>query len=124
MKDKMNVIILDDDKDICLMLKMMLEFKGYVVTIIDRVDKINDILSARDFQLLILDMLIAGENGCDLCRTLKKDKEFATLPVLMFSALPDGKKLAMEAGADDFIAKPFEFIDMTIKVGKMIADKH
>lgn len=124
MKDKMNVIILDDDKDICLMLKMMLEFKGYVVTIIDRVDKINDTLSERDFQLLILDMLIAGENGCDLCRALKKDKEFATLPVLMFSALPDGKKLAMEAGADDFIAKPFEFNDMTIKVGRMIADKH
>lgn len=123
MNDKANVIILDDDEDIGLMLKMMLEFKGYNVTLIDRIEKINEALSGMHCQLLILDMLISGENGCDLCRVLKSDEQFATMPVLMFSALPDGRKLAMAAGADDFIAKPFQMNDMFEKVEEMIDRK-
>ena len=64
-----NILILDDDEDIGNVLKMMLEYKGYNVTLLDRVDKANEVVSANNhFQLLILDMLIAGDNGCDFCR--------------------------------------------------------
>lgn len=117
---KHHIIILDDDEDIGNVLKMMLEYKGYDVTLVDRVDKMNIILAANQFQLMILDMLIAGQNGCDYCRSLKGGSEFSTLPVLMFSALPEGKKLAKEAGADDFISKPFQMNDMLEKVKEMI----
>ena len=123
MNNKTNIIILDDDEDIGAMLKMMLEYKGYLVTLIGRAEKLNEALTAGNYQLLILDMLIAGENGCDLCRALKKDRQFATLPLLMFSALPDGRQLAMEAGADAFIAKPFQIIDMFEKVSQLTAEK-
>ncbi|HLO37452.1 MAG TPA: response regulator, partial [Lacibacter sp.] len=68
MKNKLNIIILDDDEDIGNVLKMMLEYKGYHVTLFDRIDKVSNAVSGNQFQLLILDMLIAGENGCDLCR--------------------------------------------------------
>jgi DNA-binding response OmpR family regulator len=117
---KHHIIILDDDEDIGNVLKMMLEYKGYNVTLVDRVDKVNATLATNQFQLMILDMLIAGENGCDYCRILKSGSEFSTLPVLMFSALPEGKKLAKEAGADDFISKPFQMNDMLEKVKEMI----
>lgn len=120
MNNNSNIIILDDDEDIGNMLKMMLEYKGYNVTLVDRVVKMNKILASNNFQLMILDMLIAGENGCDFCRMLKNDSEFSKLPVLMFSALPEGKKLAKEAGADDFISKPFPMNGMLEKVGEMI----
>ena len=120
MKNNLNIIILDDDEDIGNVLKMMLEYKGYHVTLFDRIDKVSNAVSRNQFQLLILDMLIAGENGCDLCRELKSNSELASLPVLMFSALPEGKKLAKEAGADDFIFKPFQMNDMLEKVNEMI----
>src|SRR5690349_18256330 len=108
MKHNTNILILDDDEDIGNMLKMMLEYKGYSVTLLDRVGKVNEaVFSKQHFQLLILDMLIAGDNGCDFCRELKSNSELASLPVLMFSALPEGHKMAKEAGADDFIFKPF-----------------
>jgi DNA-binding response OmpR family regulator len=122
-KNNTNIIILDDDEDIGNVLKMMLEFKGYNVTLLDRVDKAYKEISGNQFQLLILDMLIAGENGCDLCRDLK-NSEFANLPILMFSALPEGRKLAKEAGADDFIFKPFQMNEMLEKVSDMTAIRH
>lgn len=124
MSSKENIVILDDDEDIGQMLKMMLEFKNYEVTLINRVDKIVPALSARNYQLLILDMLIAGDNGCDLCRALKKNENLSPLPVLMFSALPDGKVKALEAGADDFIAKPFDMETMLAKVNLLIDTQH
>jgi DNA-binding response OmpR family regulator len=121
MKPNTNILILDDDEDIGNVLKMMLEYKGYNVTLLDRVDKANEVVSANNhFQLLILDMLIAGDNGCDFCRDLKNNSELATLPVLMFSALPEGKTMAKEAGADDFIFKPFQMNEMLEKVSGMV----
>ena len=124
MKNNTNIIILDDDEDIGNVLKMMLEFKGYNVTLCHRIDKASDAVSGNHYQLLILDMLLAGENGCDFCRYLKNNSELASLPILMFSALPEGKKLAEEAGADDFIFKPFQMNDMLGKVSDMIAKSH
>jgi DNA-binding response OmpR family regulator len=124
MKNKPNIIILDDDEDIGNVLKMMLEFKGYNVTLFHRIDKANEAVCGNQFQLLILDMLLAGENGCDFCRTLKNNSKLASLPILMFSALPEGKKLAEEAGADDFIFKPFQMNDMLGKVSDMISKSH
>jgi DNA-binding response OmpR family regulator len=120
MNNNSNIIILDDDEDIGNVLKMMLEYKGYNVTLVDRVVKANEILANNNFELLILDMLIAGENGCDFCKTLKNSSESSMLPILMFSALPEGRKLAKEAGADDFISKPFQMNGMLEKVSEMI----
>jgi DNA-binding response OmpR family regulator len=122
MNSKENIVILDDDEDIGQMLKMMLEFKNYHVTLINRVDKIIPALTSQNYQLLILDMLIAGDNGCDLCRALKKNESLSPLPVLMFSALPDGKAKALEAGADDFISKPFDMESMLAKVTMLVED--
>ncbi len=122
MKHNTNILIIDDDEDIGNVLKMMLEYKGYNVTLLDRVDKVNGTVSGNhNFQLLILDMLIAGENGCDFCRELKNNSELASLPVLMFSALPEGQIMAKEAGADDFIFKPFQMNEMLEKVRDMVA---
>lgn len=118
MNSNINILVIDDDPDIGSMMKMMLEFKGYAVTLVSRVDKIPELLSAGSYQLLILDMLIAGENGNDLCRTLKGDERFSAIPILMFSAMPNGGEAALESGANDFIAKPF---DMYAMLGKISA---
>ena len=55
-----------------------------------------------------MDMLLSGTDGRDVCRKLKEDKDNSRLKIMMMSAHPDADKSCLEAGADDFIAKPFD----------------
>jgi DNA-binding response OmpR family regulator len=120
MNNGLNILVVDDDQDIADMLKMMLQFKGYNVTVVNRADNINPTLTANSFQLIILDMLIGSDSGLDVCRALKADERFAPIPILMFSAMPDGGKLAVAAGADDFIAKPFTMHVILEKINRQL----
>ncbi|MFT3702719.1 MAG: response regulator [Agriterribacter sp.] len=120
MSNKINILVVDDDPDIGEMLKMMLEFAGYFVTFIKRADKMITLLTAEDFQLIVLDMLIAGDDGNEFCRQLKKTPRFASIPVLMFSAMPNGEQLAAAAGAEGFITKPFEMNAILKKVSSLV----
>lgn len=115
-----NILVVDDDPDIGMMLKMMLEFKGYGVTLINRAEKAYDELHRNNIQLVILDMLIAGDNGTDVCASIRKNKYTSDLPVMMISALPDARKSCIQAGANEFIAKPFEMKDLLAKVRCLI----
>lgn len=108
MEKMTNILVTDDDADIGIMLKMMLEYKGYTVTLATNASKAEAILAAGNIDFVILDMLIAGVNGTDVCRRIKNNNSLAHLPVIMMSALPDARQICLKAGANDFISKPFE----------------
>lgn len=118
-----NILVVDDDPDIGTMLKMMLEFKGYGVTLVNRADKTYDVLGRNDIDLVILDMLIAGDNGTDVCATIRRDESMSNMPVMMISALPDARAACIEAGANEFISKPFEMHDLLSKVQHLIDER-
>lgn len=118
-----NILVVDDDPDIGIMLKMMLEFKGYDVTLLNRADKTYDVLNNNDIDLVILDMLIAGDNGTDVCATIRKEESASALPVMMISALPDARQSCLQAGANEFLSKPFEMQDLLSKVQELINAK-
>lgn len=111
-----NILVVDDDPDIGTMLKMMLEFKGYDVTLLNRADKTYDVLRRNEIDLVILDMLIAGDNGTDVCAMIRENESTSNLPVMMISALPDARPGCINAGANEFISKPFEMQDLLSKV--------
>ena len=108
MEKKPNILVVDDDPDIGTMLKMMLEYKGYSVTLLGNANQTEQILSKQQTDIVILDMLIAGLNGTDICRSIRSNPLSATIPVLMISALPDARNTCIDAGANDFVSKPFE----------------
>ena len=108
MKNGSSILVVDDDQDIGTMLKMMLEYKGYAVTVINRADQTYEILRSHKIDLVILDMLIADVYGTDVCRQIRKNHDTVHLPVLMISALPDARQDCINAGANDFISKPFD----------------
>jgi len=110
----------DDDADIAAMLKMMLEYKGYVVTLLSNASKTEHQIQNQAPDIIILDMLIAGINGVDVCRSIKNNGLSAHIPVLMISALPDARKVCIDAGANEFISKPFEMEDLLVKVNKLV----
>jgi DNA-binding response OmpR family regulator len=120
MNQSARILVVDDDPDIGVMLKMMLEYKGYTPVVAERAEEAMDALNADNITLIIMDMLLSGVNGTDICANLKNDPQRKNIPVIMISAHPNAKEICMNAGADDFIAKPFDMRDMLSKIGGLI----
>jgi DNA-binding response OmpR family regulator len=120
MNQSARILVVDDDPDIGVMLKMMLEYKGYTPVVAERAEEAMDALNADNITLIIMDMLLSGVNGTDICANLKNDPERKNIPVIMISAHPNAKEICMNAGADDFIAKPFDMRDMLTRIGGLI----
>src|ERR1044071_1044960 len=118
-----SILVVDDDADIGIMMKMMLEYKGYTVEVTDRGEKAEEILHENNIDMLIMDMLLSGINGIDICRRVKQNSLTSRLPVLMISAHPHAKQLCLDAGADDFVAKPFDMPDLLSKINRLIGMK-
>ena len=114
------ILVIDDDPDIGAMLKMMLEFKGYTAIVTERAEKIKSLISKEKIELVILDMLLSGVNGTDICSSLKKDPATAGVPVIMISAHPNAQELCEAAGADCFIAKPFDMNEILSKISSLL----
>ena len=115
------ILILDDDPDLCTMIRMMLEYKGYAAVEANNEQDARKLMTEKQIDLIIMDMLLSGTDGTDVCRRLKKDQTLAQVPILMFSAHPNAKDACLNAGADDFIAKPFEMNDLLEKVSRYVA---
>ena len=123
MKEKAFILVLDDDRDICMMIKMVLEYYGYDAMDSENEENAKAIMSANRVDLIIMDMLLSGADGTDICKRLKQNEKTSTIPVLMFSAHPTAKESCLAAGADDFISKPFEMNDMIDKISFHLAQK-
>ena len=122
-KPSSRILVIDDDADIGTMIKLMLEYKGYAVTVSDRAEKAQEILRNNTVDLVIMDMLLSGTNGIDICERLKQNKTTSHIPVMMISAHPNAKEICMKAGADDFISKPFDMQDMLSKINDLVQKK-
>jgi two-component system alkaline phosphatase synthesis response regulator PhoP len=123
MKEKSLILVLDDDPDICIMIKMVLDYYGYDAMDAENEENAKKIISTNHVDLLIMDMLLSGVDGTDICRQLKHDKATSSIPILMFSAHPTAKETCLAAGADDFISKPFEMNDMMDKISFFLERK-
>ncbi|WP_342645695.1 response regulator transcription factor [Mucilaginibacter sp. CSA2-8R] len=110
------IMIADDDPGIVDAVEMILDFHGYTVS---STYNATDLLTIRPNQypdLLILDIWMPGCDGRDICRQLKMQDETRQIPILMISASKDISASALEAGADDFLAKPFDMQDLISKI--------
>ncbi len=114
--NKANILVIEDTEDIGLMLKMTLEYKNYKVILLKKTDLLFSVLETEKIDMILMDMLLSGVNGIDICRELKANEKTAKIPLVMMSAHPDAKNLCMEAGASDFIAKPFNITEMLDKI--------
>lgn len=123
MEKKAKILVVDDDSGIGEMLKTLLEFYGYNVVVTDRPEETENIILKNDIELVMLDMLISGVNGTDVCARLRANEATSNVPVLMMSALHDAGEKCRNAGANDFIAKPFEMDELIEKIENVIRQK-
>jgi len=118
MAEGKNVIVVDDDLDILEAISLMLEDAGYTVTTNSKGDFIEH-LQANDLpDMIILDMLLSGNDGRDIARQLKAQELTKHIPIIMISAHPKAEQEAQTSGADDFLPKPFEIDELLAKVAR------
>lgn len=117
MKNK--ILIVDDEISICDLLKISLQTEGYEVrTSNDGMDALEKIESFKP-DLLILDIMLPGMNGYDICRKVTADNP---IPIIMLTAKCDlvDKVLGLELGADDYITKPFHARELIARVKALL----
>jgi len=105
---QIHVLVIDDNEDILSMLQAMLQHQGYKTSILDRTFELIQKIGNLQPDIILMDKLLSGSDGCEFCRQLKADPVLAKIPVIMISAHPQAAIECIEAGADFFIEKPFE----------------
>lgn len=123
MEETSKILVVDDDSGIGEMIKTLLEFYGFEVAVTEKPLKTQNLILELDIDLVLLDMLISGVNGTDVCAALRENPETADTPVLMMSALHNAGPKCKDAGANDFIAKPFEMDDLIEKINHILEEQ-
>ncbi len=116
------ILIFDDDKTILNVFTIVLEASGYQVDISETSHNIIEKVSIIMPDLVIMDNWIPDIGGVEATRLLKSHPDFKTLPVIYCSANSEIESLAAQAGADDFLPKPFDLLELESKISKYILD--
>ena len=119
---KRRIVIIDDDPGIRDIFGIIFEREGYIIELKSNGEGILDnSLVLPD--LFFIDKQLSGFNGLDLCRSLKRRVATSHIPVIMISASPDIATLSKEAGADDYLEKPFD-ISYLLKMAERYSRKN
>lgn len=106
--DTKRIVICDDDEGILDMLEIVLEGSGYTIIPVQNSLHIYDVIDREHPDLLLLDLWMPVLSGDQVLKSLRKNPKTHELPVIIISASRDGKQIAADAGATDFMAKPFD----------------
>ena len=120
MPENTKILIIDDNDDIVIMLEAMLKMKGYQVAARTNTVDLHSHLREYKPEIVLMDMLLSGSDGREVCRELKANPEFSDISLIMISAHPSAKEECLDAGSDYFLAKPFEMKDLYAKVTEAI----
>jgi DNA-binding response OmpR family regulator len=118
-KMKKQVVIIEDDEAINDILSIMLENSGYAVSSVRGVDSL-DTLYLFNASLFLIDRNLPGIDGITLCRQLKASPKTKTIPVIIISASTGFVELAISAGADACIEKPFSRKELFTTIDQQI----
>ncbi len=114
-----HLLIVDDDERIRTLLRKFLMRNGFLVTAARDAGHARRILSGLDFDLIVLDVMMPGENGLSLTAFLRETR---TTPILLLTAKGEtGNRIeGFEAGADDYLSKPFEPKELLLRINAIL----
>jgi DNA-binding response OmpR family regulator len=133
MQKQTKILVIDDDPDIQASVKKVLESKSYqVIAALDGDEGLRKVVDERP-DLILLDVIMPGKTGFEVCRELKTDPRyhfFSEIPVLLLTVYPDDREkahLSMREGmmmeAEDYLHKPFEPKELLNRVEEMLRQK-
>ena len=116
------VLVVDDDLQNRKLLRLYLTSHGYAVVEAESGARALEVMQVEDVDLVLLDVMMPGMNGFETCRQLKGLEVSAGIPVILVTALDDveSKVTGIEAGADDFVSKPYHFEELSARAASLI----
>ena len=120
------VLVVEDEEALALLLRYNLEAEGFAVETVARGDEAELRLRENPPDLVLLDWMLPGVSGIELCRRLRSRPETATLPVIMLTARgeEDERVRGLAVGADDYVVKPFSVPELMARVKAMLRRAH
>ena len=116
MPERNKILLVEDDPHLAKGLRFNLEREGYEVSLVDNGVSALDLLREEDFDLLILDLMLPTMGGLDVARQIRETN--MRFPILMLTAksTKKDKEIGFEAGADDYLTKPFHLPELLLRV--------
>ena len=116
------ILVVDDESDVNELLEYKLEQKGYRVATLN--DPLDFIVKVREFEpdLMLLDIMMPELSGIQLCRIVRADPSMKDIPVIFLSARGEveDRIKGLEAGAEDYLSKPFSINELLLRISKML----
>lgn len=116
------VFLVEDDQSIITLVEYNLKKEGFKVSVSsDGEDALKEIKN-QEPDLILLDWMLPNLSGIDICKSLRKDKKFQDLPIIMLTAKgqEEDKVSALNAGADDYITKPFGHSELVARINALL----
>ncbi len=118
-----SILVVDDNEDNAHIIRDYMEAKGYPIHVAYNGDEAMEIFEREKPSLVLLDVMMPGRDGWQVCREMKESENGRDVRVIMVTALQDwtDKRQAIETGADDFVEKPFELARLAMVVERNAA---
>ena len=118
-----SILVVDDNEDNAHIIRDYLEARGYPISVAYNGDEAMELFEKEKPSLVLLDVMMPGRDGWQVCREMKQSESGRGVRVIMVTALQDwtDKRQAIETGADDFVEKPFELARLAMVVERNAA---
>ena len=120
----MNILVIEDEPNVAAFIRKGLQEQSFEVDVAYDGTTGRSLALQKDYSLLILDVILPNSNGLDVCREIRRQNQ--TVPILMLTALgtTDDVVTGLDAGADDYLTKPFKFKELLARVRALTRRHH
>ena len=121
-KNDIRILVVDDEPDVLELVVYHLEKEAYRVDVADTGDKALKMARENLPSLLVLDLMLPGINGLEICRLLKRDPKTRDIPILMLTAraAEENRIKGLEFGAHDYVTKPFSPRELVLRIKNLL----
>jgi len=115
-----NILIIEDEQRVANLIKQGLEEQGFITTVANDGETGKQLAIVNHYDIIITDIILPRMNGIDLCREVRLQKP--TVPIIMLTALgtTDDKVEGFDAGADDYLVKPFDLRELHVRIRALL----
>ncbi|HKI53661.1 MAG TPA: response regulator transcription factor [Anaerolineales bacterium] len=116
------IMVVDDDEDFTSLYKQTLEMAGFEAIVENQSSKAMEVAYTEKPDLFLLDLMMPAPDGFQLCRMIRADAKLKRTPIIIVTALTDldSKLVAMGAGANDYLTKPFHINDLKSRINVIL----
>ena len=118
------ILVADDEQEIRHLLDHFLRGQGYEVVLAADGNQALKLATEESPQLIVLDIKMPGLDGLEVCKRLKEKEHTKLIPVIVITGFEDNKIEALNRGADDFVNKPFDMAEISIRVKSALRIRH